>query len=281
MRFQRLVRGLSNNKAPGPDNIPNELIKNLPDGMLRCMHELMILQYMTGTTPSVRKTSHTCLLYKKSDPHDLKNWRPISLADTRYKLWTGLLADCLSSYAEHFDIISSSQEGFRAHHNTIRQMQNALNIISDAKLTGRDLWMLYVDFSSAFNTIDHDKLLQIMYDLGFPIDSIHVIQDLYTNANTIVTTPVGNTDRIEIERGTIQGDTLSPFLFLIFIEPMLRWLQSGGRGYSYGYLAKDADHHSLTTAAGFRVLLHPLQLGFWLFPCNKHVQAWVAGHVTL
>ena len=42
------------------------------------------------------------------------------------------------------------------------------NVLSDAKLFGEDIYLMYVDFSSAFNTIDHDKLLIIMYDLGFP-----------------------------------------------------------------------------------------------------------------
>jgi hypothetical protein len=41
----------------------------------------------------------------------------------------------------------------------------------------------------------------------------------------------GNTPTIPIHRGTLQGDTLSPFLFTIFIEPLLRWLSIGRRGY--------------------------------------------------
>ena len=87
---------------------------------------------------------------------------------------------------------------------------------------------MYIDFTSAFNTIDHDKLLCIMRDLGFTRDAIQVVQNLYTDAKTKVRLPYVETDAISIERGTIQGDTLSPFLFIIFLEPLLRWLQSGG-----------------------------------------------------
>ena len=57
-----------------------------------------------------------------------------------------------------------------------------VNVLSDAKLSEQNPYMLYIDFNSAFNTIDHDELLQIMYDLGFPTDAINVIGDLYTNA---------------------------------------------------------------------------------------------------
>ena len=111
--------------------------------------------------------------------------------------------------------------------------------------------MLYVDFSSAFNTIDHDKLLQIMYDLGFPTDAIHVIANLYTNATTCVKLPGGKTQPILINRGTIQGDSLSPLLFLIFIEPMLRWLHYGGRGYKYGCLQNTADAELRTSSMAY------------------------------
>ena len=79
------------------------------------------------------------------------------------------------------DILSSSQEGFRAEKNTIRQLQNLMNVMSDAKICHQDLYLLYIDFSSAFNTIDHDKLLCIMHDLGSPPAAIEVVADLYTN----------------------------------------------------------------------------------------------------
>ena len=73
-----------------------------------------------------------------------------------------------------------------------------MNVLSDAKSTEQELRMLHVDFNSAFNTIDHDKLLQVMYDLGFPTDAINVIANLYTNATTRIKLPAGMTDPIDI-----------------------------------------------------------------------------------
>ena len=246
--FHNILRLTSNNKQPGPDEIPNELLKNLPDQLQTCIHNLFIIQWLVGYTPDGWKESNTVLLYKKGDPLDLKNYRPIALANTLYKLWTSMLTEVLSKYAETYDILSNSQEGFRQHRNTIRQIQNVQNILSDARLTNQNLFLLYIDFSSAFNTIDHDKLLQTMYDLGFPEDAIYVIQDLYNNATTKAKLAIGTTESIQINRGTIQGDTLSPLLFTIFLEPLLRWLQVGGRGYRYGSLQGSPEHKDLTTS---------------------------------
>ncbi len=152
--------------------------------------------------PDAWKQSETILLHKKHDETMLGNYQPIALANTMYKLWTGLIQECLNTYADHYNILSNSREGFKKYKNTMRQ-QHTLNVLSDAKLSEQNLFMLYIDISSAFNTIDHDKLLQIKYDLGFPTDAINVIEDLYTDATTQVKLPMGKTDAVYINRGTI------------------------------------------------------------------------------
>ena len=247
--YQRTVRGLAKGKAPGPDELPNELLQNLPDDLQTSIHNIMIIMWLAGVTPNSWKTSTTVLVYKKGDPLDLKNHRPIGLMNTIYKAWTSLITEVLSTFAEHYQILSNSQEGFRKNKNTVRQLQNVVNMLSDARLTNQNIYLLFIDFSSAFNTIDHDKLLQTMYDLGFPIDAIHVIQNLYLNVTTKVQLACGETGPIDIQRGTIQGDTLSPFLFSVFVEPLLRWLQSGGRGYKYGCLQAAPEHANHTTSS--------------------------------
>jgi hypothetical protein len=90
--------------------------------------------------------------------------------------------------------------------------------------------------TEAFDTISHDKLLCVLYDLGLPTDAIEVVKDLYMGAQTRIQTPYGLTAPIPIDRGTIQGDSLSPFLFILYMEPLLRWLHSGKHGYTPGCL---------------------------------------------
>ena len=61
-------------------------------------------------------------------------------------------------------------------------------------------------------------MLWIMYDLGFPTDAIDAVRNLYEHATTKVNLPSRVcTNKIPIERATIQGDTFSPFLFLLFM----------------------------------------------------------------
>jgi hypothetical protein len=170
--FKDCLNSAANNKAAGSDAVPNELLKFLTECMHAAIHQMFVSMWITGDTPTAWKCSHTVMLYKKGDPADPTNYRPIGLARTVYKLWTSLVTRVLSDYAERNSIIGDSQEGFRGGRNTHRQLANLLNALEDAKHTNRNIYVMYVDFSSAFNTVDHDKLLQLMWDMGFPMHAV-------------------------------------------------------------------------------------------------------------
>ncbi len=71
-------------------------------------------------------------------------------------------------------------------HNTSRHLQRLVHVLEDAKHSHRNLFVLYVDFTNAFNTISHDKLFRIMSDLGYPDDAIDTIRGIYTATSSRV-----------------------------------------------------------------------------------------------
>ena len=74
-----------------------------------------------------------------------------------------------------------------------------------------------------------------MKDLGYPEDAVKLVGNIYSHSNTIfVGKHFGQTQKIPIQSRTIQGDTLSPYLFITFLEPLLRWLQNGKHEYTLG-----------------------------------------------
>ena len=249
--YLNCIRHLARNKQPGPDGIPNELLTCLPDSLHTTIHKLFTLMWITGQTPTCLQNSHTLSLYKKGDPTNPANYRPIGLSNTMGKLWTSLVSTTLAHFSEYTGILSSAQEGFRANKGTHRQLTNLIHIIEDAALTNQDLYIAYFDFSSAFNMVDHDKLLCTMYDLGYPTDAIDAVKGIYHGATTHMVANGGQGPAIPIERGTIQGDSLSPLLFLIFIEPLHRWLQAGGRGYRFGSVPQDQQDQCCTGSLGY------------------------------
>ena len=202
-------------------------------------HKLLFLFfshcYKQQQIPSSWKISLTILLYKKGDPSHLTNHRPIALANTIYKLFTNTLTFILLAYGEEHQILHDSQEGFRAERSTSRQLQLLIATLEDARFTNQNIYILYIDFKNAFGSLDHARLLAIIKDLGYPEHAVTLIGNIYSQSNTIFTGEhFGRTKPIPIQRGTIQGDTLSPYLFSIFLEPLLRWLQRGRNGYTLG-----------------------------------------------
>eukprot|EP00983_Pelagomonas_calceolata_P029166 914575-Pelagomonas_calceolata.AAC.1 len=73
--------------------------------------------------------------------------------------------------------------------------------LEDAKHYGKDICAPIVDFTSAFNTTDHDRMLRITYELDFPTDALDTVKNLYENATTQVRLPSGRSPgKIPVER---------------------------------------------------------------------------------
>ena len=232
--YDNCVKRLPKGKTPGPDNIPNDIIKILPTQCQNLIFLFFLHCYKQQEIPTSWKHSKTILLHKKDDPTKLNNYRPIALANTIYKLFTSTLTTLLTSYGERNRILHFSQEGFRPQRNTSRQIQTIIGALEDARLTNKDIYLTYIDFKNAFGSIDHARLLAIMADLGYPLDAVKIVGNIYNHSTTAFTgNSFGTTPPIKINRGTIQGDTLSPYLFIIFLEPLLRWLEKDDMGYHF------------------------------------------------
>jgi hypothetical protein len=129
------LKSLSNNKAPGPDKIPNSILKNMPPRFYKILFIFFKHCYKQKQIPTSWKTSLTILLYKKGNPSQLTNHKSIALANTIYKLYTSILTSILSTYGERYQILHDSQEGFRAERSTSRQIQILIAALEDVRLT--------------------------------------------------------------------------------------------------------------------------------------------------
>jgi ribonuclease HI len=214
----------------------------LPLALKQTLHKFMCILYATGITPEHWGESETALIYKgKNSPLTLDNYRPIGLVNTIGKLWTKFLTYVLADFAESNGILGVHNAGFRRGKSTIKQILLTVNALEDARLTGQNIYLMQIDLTQAFNRIDHDLLLCTMYDLGFPTCIIDAVSGVYKNVKTSYKAETGKTHPMQINRGTLQGDSLSPFIFLIYIETLLRWLHFGGRGYRFGCLPNEIE----------------------------------------
>ena len=123
----------------------------------------------TWITPPSWLQSHTILLYKKGDPTRLDNYRPITLANALYELWTTCIVILAPDYIESRKILSSEQEGFRAERSCDRAIAHLGLCVEDAHSHKKGIVLCYLYLKGAFPSIDHILMVQVLEFLGFPL----------------------------------------------------------------------------------------------------------------
>jgi len=103
--------------------------------------------------------------------------------------------------------------------------------VEDAHASKKDIVLCYLDFKGACPSTDHKQLVRTLDYLGLPSDFTLLASNLYSGASTEFITPHGHTSPVGIGRDTLQGDPLSPLLFDIMIEPLIRWLNAADKSY--------------------------------------------------
>ena len=165
---------------------------------------------ITGITPPTWLHSHTILLYKKGDPSRLDNYRPVTLANALYKLWTTCIVILARDYIESRKILSPEQEGFKAKRSCERAITHLGLCVEDAHFHKKGIVLFYLDFIGAFPSTDHKQLVRVLEFMGLPSDFTRLVSNMYSGATAEFITPHGHTSPVGIRRGTLQGDPLSP-----------------------------------------------------------------------
>ncbi|KAK3239766.1 hypothetical protein CYMTET_50334 [Cymbomonas tetramitiformis] len=254
--YSKAVHTLNNNKAPGPTRTPNEILKYMPEDFHDALHALMLEMWNSKHVPLTWKRGTFCFHHKKGDVTLQQNYRPIALLEGVFKLYTSQIANMLSTFCETQGILAQAQEGSREKRNTLRQLTRVTNAIEDANVSGRELHGLYVDFENAYGSVDHNKLLHTMQYLGIPDELTQVVRDVLGTQShdtmSMYTRVGGETshETVQVQRGLLQGDSMSPLLFIIYQEPLLRWLEVGEHGYQHKHAAEQERLGPLRTTAG-------------------------------
>lgn len=110
--IEAVIKRLKNNKAPGADEIPAELLKTGCFGVVRAIHGIMLRIWEQEDLPEEWRRSIICPIYKKGDRLRCENYRGISLLCTAYKILAKILKSRIKSHMER--ITGEYQGGFRA-----------------------------------------------------------------------------------------------------------------------------------------------------------------------
>uniref|UniRef100_A0A670K5H4 ribonuclease H n=1 Tax=Podarcis muralis TaxID=64176 RepID=A0A670K5H4_PODMU len=114
------------------------------------------------------------------------------------------------------------QAGFRRGRGTRDQIANMRWIMEKAREFQKDIYFCFIDYAKAFDCVDHSKLWQVLKEMGVPDHLICLLRNLYVGQEATVRTGYGTTDRFKIGKGVRQGCILSPWLFNLYAEFIIR-----------------------------------------------------------
>ncbi|CAB0033875.1 unnamed protein product [Trichogramma brassicae] len=220
-----------NNSSPGPDGVTYWDLKRADPGC-HVLAALFNACLRTGLVPQCWKSSSTILLHKKGDRADIGNWRPIAMGDTTAKLFASLVADRLTTWAVVNQRISPSQKGFLPYEGCLEHNFVLGEILRDAKARRKEVVVAWLDLSNAFGSVPHASIHEALDRHSVPLPIRNLVRSSYEEVSTSVKTAGAITDPVRILSGVRQGCPLSPIVFNLALEPVVRAVQATGRGYA-------------------------------------------------
>ncbi|KAF7243594.1 hypothetical protein EYD10_10136 [Varanus komodoensis] len=219
-RWQDYTEELYKKELNIPDNhsILAELFKILKDNTVKVLYSICQQIWKTQQWPQDWKRSVYILIPKKGNAKECSNYCNIALISHASKGMLTILQARLHQYVDRE--LPEVQPGFRRGRGTRVQIANIRWIMEKAREFQK--YICFIDYAKVFDCVDHNKLWQVLKEMGVPDHLICLLRNLYVGQEATVRTGHGTTDWFKIEEGVRQGCILSPCLFNLYAEHIMR-----------------------------------------------------------
>ncbi|KAK6749192.1 hypothetical protein RB195_001658 [Necator americanus] len=173
--IRHAITSVRNRTAPGPDRIRPEHLKNLPPVLINTLARLFTRYLSECKVPQQWKTSKTVLLYKKGDPHDIGNYRPICLLSVIYKLFTRVILNRIEKVLDEGQ--PCEQSGFRKGFSTIDHIHTVSKLIEISQEYKMPLCLTFIDFKKAFDSVETEAVVEALDNQRVPTQYIKVLRE--------------------------------------------------------------------------------------------------------
>ena len=225
------IKKLKNGKAAGSDNLPAELFKTRPEIAAKVIQPQIHDMWNSERIPGELKEGVIVKLPKKGNLKHCTNWRGITILNTINKVLSQIILNRISGPLD--EEMRDEQAGFRANRGCVDQSNSLRLIVEQSNEFRTPLYITYVDFEKAFDSINRERIWEALRKRGVPQKIIRLLRELYREATCKVLHKGELSETINITNGVRQGCVLSPLLFIVALDEIMRETTQTARGIQW------------------------------------------------
>ena len=211
-----ILMNLNSNKSPGLDGISAKVLKLMAPAITSILTSLVNLSFETAIFPDCLKIAKVCPIYKGGNVDDVSNYRPISILPVISKLFERAMFNRLFNFVDK--LLYRRQFGFRPKFSTVSALAEMTEKLRQNYTLQQ--FCIFLDFSKAFDTITHSKLLDKMERMGVR----GLVQDWFRSylkdRKQLVEVNGKQSQYHIVDCGVPQGSILGPLLFVIYVNDL-------------------------------------------------------------
>lgn len=267
-----VLKKIKKGKTPGEDQVPNELLKVLPENWCLYITTFFRRIWEEEKIPQNFPSVIVTMLYKKGDRMNPLNYRSIALINTPAKAFTQMICDRLVNWVNKVGLFSPYQSGFIAGRSCVDNIF-VLLCLSQLKLSqikGK-LYSIMIDFRRSFDSIPHNLLWIHLHKIGVSAKIIRILSHFYQNAHLKINVRGTLSNSADITEGVLQGEILSPLLFILYLSDIDDFFRA--KGFDGVWINDHTDVIVLLYADDLILFAHsPLDLRCKLTALNEYCE---------
>lgn len=248
VEISKIIENLKVNKAPGMDNIRAKDIIYCKEKIVSVITRFVNASISEGIVPADLKKSLVKPIFKQGKQSNFSNYRPIAILSVVDKILETYVLNHLNRYLGDHLLINKYQYGFQKGKSTTTLLSDFNEFVKNKLDSNKIVLVLFIDYKKAFDTINHDKLIEFLDKIGVRGKINKWFSDYLTNRKIIVKLNNQASEEKEVKYGVPQGSVLGPVLYSIYVNALFGCAKVC-RMYMYADdTAMLSVHHSIDTA---------------------------------